>query len=76
MQFRSGCVNVFLTELNLSMFSSPMQILSQMDTAVKRMEPWKIAVIVVSVIVGLAIVIGLITYFLCHCKCILLLFVF
>ncbi|NWZ19251.1 TM11E protease, partial [Asarcornis scutulata] len=42
------------------------QILSQMDTAVKRMEPWKIAVIVVSVIVGLAIVIGLITYFLCH----------
>ncbi|XP_047929539.2 transmembrane protease serine 11E isoform X1 [Anser cygnoides] len=42
------------------------EILTRMDTAVKRMEPWKIAVIVVSAITGLAIVIGLITYFLCH----------
>ncbi|KFZ68917.1 Transmembrane protease serine 11E, partial [Podiceps cristatus] len=43
-----------------------MQILIQMDRATKRMEPWKIAVIVVSVIVGLALVIGLITFFLCR----------
>ncbi|NXL47315.1 TM11E protease, partial [Podilymbus podiceps] len=42
------------------------QILIQMDRATKRMEPWKIAVIVVSVIVGLALVIGLITFFLCR----------
>ncbi|NWY53612.1 TM11E protease, partial [Chionis minor] len=41
-------------------------IVIQMDRATKRIEPWKIAVIVVSVIVGLALVIGLITYFLCH----------
>lgn len=34
-----------------------------------RIEPWKIAVIVVSVIAGLAFVIGLITFFLCHGKC-------
>ncbi|XP_030095451.1 transmembrane protease serine 11E-like isoform X2 [Serinus canaria] len=38
----------------------------QMDRAVRRLEPWKIAVIVVSVIVGLALIIGLITFFLCH----------
>ncbi|NXW97166.1 TM11E protease, partial [Larus smithsonianus] len=42
------------------------QIVIQMDRATKRMEPWKIAVITVSVIVGVALVIGLITYFLCH----------
>ncbi|NWU53619.1 TM11E protease, partial [Dromas ardeola] len=42
------------------------EIVIQMDRATKRMEPWKIAVITVSVIVGLALVIGLITYFLCH----------
>ncbi|NXA17653.1 TM11E protease, partial [Ibidorhyncha struthersii] len=42
------------------------QIVTQMDRATKRIEPWKIAVIVVSVIVGLALIIGLITYFLCH----------
>ncbi|NXN74898.1 TM11E protease, partial [Himantopus himantopus] len=42
------------------------QIVIQMDRATKRMEPWKIAVIVVSVIVGVALIIGLITYFLCH----------
>ncbi|KAM4780654.1 transmembrane protease serine 11B-like protein isoform 2-T2 [Cyanocitta cristata] len=38
----------------------------QMDRAIRRMEPWKIAVIVVSVIVGLALIIGLITFLLCH----------
>ncbi|NXN79617.1 TM11E protease, partial [Bombycilla garrulus] len=38
----------------------------QMDRAVRRIEPWKIAVIVVSVIVGLALIIGLITFLLCH----------
>ncbi|NWV71483.1 TM11E protease, partial [Malurus elegans] len=38
----------------------------QMDRAVRRLEPWKIAVIVVSVIVGLALIIGLITFLLCH----------
>ncbi|XP_069711572.1 transmembrane protease serine 11E-like [Phaenicophaeus curvirostris] len=38
----------------------------QMDRATKRIEPWKIAVILVSVIVGLALIIGLITYFLCR----------
>ncbi|KFW09794.1 Transmembrane protease serine 11E, partial [Eurypyga helias] len=38
----------------------------QMDRATKRMEPWKIAVIVVSVILGLTLIIGLITFFLCH----------
>ncbi|XP_074003717.1 transmembrane protease serine 11E-like [Numenius arquata] len=42
------------------------EIVIQMDRATKRMEPWKIAVIVVSVIVALALIIGLITYFLCH----------
>ncbi|XP_064273360.1 transmembrane protease serine 11E isoform X2 [Passer domesticus] len=38
----------------------------QMDRGVRRLEPWKIAVIVVSVIVGLALIIGLITFLLCH----------
>ncbi|NXE37315.1 TM11E protease, partial [Ptilorrhoa leucosticta] len=38
----------------------------EMDRAVRRIEPWKIAVIVVSVIVGLALIIGLITFLLCH----------
>ncbi|NWZ15572.1 TM11E protease, partial [Agelaius phoeniceus] len=38
----------------------------QMDRAVRRLEPWKIAVIVVSVIVALALIIGLITFLLCH----------
>ncbi|NXV78313.1 TM11E protease, partial [Atlantisia rogersi] len=42
------------------------QIVIQMDRAPKRMEPWKIAVIVVSVILGLALIVGLITFFLCH----------
>ncbi|NXJ67323.1 TM11E protease, partial [Rostratula benghalensis] len=42
------------------------QIVIQMDRGTKRMEPWKIAVIVVSVMVGLALIIGLIAYFLCH----------
>ncbi|XP_030904402.2 transmembrane protease serine 11E-like [Melopsittacus undulatus] len=37
-----------------------------MDRAVKRMQPWKIAVIVVSVILVLALIIGLTTYFLCR----------
>ncbi|KFR10458.1 Transmembrane protease serine 11E, partial [Opisthocomus hoazin] len=38
----------------------------QMDRASNRIEPWKIAVIVVSVVVGLALIIGLIAYFLCY----------
>ncbi|NXW77970.1 TM11F protease, partial [Hirundo rustica] len=38
----------------------------QMARAIRRIEPWKIAVIVVSVIVGLALIIGLITFLLCH----------
>ncbi|NXS44886.1 TM11E protease, partial [Balaeniceps rex] len=42
------------------------QIVIQMDRATKYIEPWKIAVIVVSVIVGLGLVIGLITFFLCY----------
>ncbi|KAF1486807.1 Transmembrane protease serine 11E, partial [Eudyptula minor novaehollandiae] len=42
------------------------QIVIQMDRATERIEPWKIAIIVVSVIVGLALIIGLITFFLCH----------
>lgn len=46
-----------------------MQIVIQMDRARKRIEPWKIAVIVVSVIVGLALIIGLIALLLCHGKC-------
>ncbi|XP_032916366.1 transmembrane protease serine 11E-like [Catharus ustulatus] len=37
-----------------------------MDRAIRRIDPWKIAVIVVSVIVGLALIIGLITFLLCH----------
>jgi len=40
-----------------------------MDRASNRIEPWKIAVIVVSVVVGLALIIGLIAYFLCYGKC-------
>ncbi|KFQ26661.1 Transmembrane protease serine 11E, partial [Merops nubicus] len=43
-----------------------MQTVTQMDRAAKRIEPWKIAVIVVSVIVGFALIIGLITFFLCN----------
>ncbi|XP_061211236.1 transmembrane protease serine 11E-like [Neopsephotus bourkii] len=42
------------------------KVVIQMDRAVKRMEPWKIAVIVVSVILVLALIIGLTTYFLCR----------
>ncbi|NWX20097.1 TM11E protease, partial [Aegotheles bennettii] len=42
------------------------EIVIQMDRATKRMEPWKIAVIVVSVIVALALTIGLIAFFLCR----------
>ncbi|NXC13677.1 TM11E protease, partial [Corythaeola cristata] len=42
------------------------QIAIQMDRPTTRMEPWKIAVIVVSVIVGLALIIGLLTFFLCN----------
>ncbi|NXA59891.1 TM11E protease, partial [Mohoua ochrocephala] len=42
------------------------EVMIQMDRAIRRMEPWKIAVIVVSVIVGLALIIGLITVLLCH----------
>ncbi|NXY43545.1 TM11E protease, partial [Ceuthmochares aereus] len=38
----------------------------QMDRGTKRIEPWKIAVIIVLVIVALALIIGLITYFLCR----------
>ncbi|XP_065592859.1 transmembrane protease serine 11E [Cyrtonyx montezumae] len=41
-------------------------ILTQMDSGGRNMKPWKIAVIVVSVIIGLTLIIGLITYFLCH----------
>ncbi|NXM70563.1 TM11E protease, partial [Serilophus lunatus] len=40
--------------------------LIQMERARRRIEPWKIAVIVVAVIVGLALIIGLITFFLCY----------
>ncbi|NXD63943.1 TM11E protease, partial [Eolophus roseicapillus] len=40
------------------------KVVIQMDRAAKRMEPWKIAVIVVSVVLVLALIIGLITYFL------------
>ncbi|NXL72266.1 TM11E protease, partial [Leptocoma aspasia] len=42
------------------------EVVIQMDRAIRRIEPWKIAVIVVSVIVGLALIIGLITFLLCH----------
>ncbi|NXS62874.1 TM11B protein, partial [Brachypteracias leptosomus] len=42
------------------------QIVIQMDRAMKHIEPWKIAVIIVSVIVGLALIIGLITFLLCN----------
>ncbi|KFU86199.1 Transmembrane protease serine 11E, partial [Chaetura pelagica] len=42
------------------------QIVIWMERATNRLEPWKIAVIVVSVIVGLAIIIGLITVSLCR----------
>lgn len=45
-----------------------MQILIQMDRATQRLEPWKIAVIVVAVIAGLALIIGLLTFYLCHGK--------
>ncbi|RLW08919.1 hypothetical protein DV515_00002611 [Chloebia gouldiae] len=53
-------------ELNFSMLFSSIQAVIQMDRAIRRLEPWKIAVIVVSVIVGLALIIGLITFLLCH----------
>ncbi|KFU99339.1 Transmembrane protease serine 11E, partial [Tauraco erythrolophus] len=43
-----------------------MQIVIQMDRPTRRMEPWKIAVIVVLVIVALALIIGLLTYVLCN----------
>ncbi|OWK54920.1 Transmembrane protease serine 11E [Lonchura striata] len=53
-------------ELNFSMLFSSIQAVTQMDRAIRRLEPWKIAVIVVAVIVGLALIIGLITFLLCH----------
>ncbi|XP_061849383.1 transmembrane protease serine 11E [Colius striatus] len=37
-----------------------------MDRGTQRIEPWKIAIIVVLVIVSLALIIGLITFFVCH----------
>ncbi|NWI12658.1 TM11C protease, partial [Crypturellus soui] len=42
------------------------QILIQLGTAMKPMEPWKIAVIILAVVLGLALIIGLIAYFLCN----------
>ncbi|XP_064917713.1 transmembrane protease serine 11E isoform X1 [Columba livia] len=42
------------------------EVLIQMDRATQRLEPWKIAVIVVVVIAGLALIIGLLTFYLCH----------
>ncbi|NXD23007.1 TM11E protease, partial [Spelaeornis formosus] len=42
------------------------EVVIQMNRAIRRTEPWKIAVIVVSVIVGLALIIGLITFLLCN----------
>ncbi|NWI66636.1 TM11E protease, partial [Todus mexicanus] len=49
-----------------SVLFSSLQVVIQMDRATKRLEPWKIAAIVVSVIVGLALIIGLITFLVCH----------
>lgn len=43
-----------------------------MERARKRLEPWQIAAIVVSVVVGLALIIGLLTFFLCRGKYIIL----
>ncbi|OXB60371.1 hypothetical protein ASZ78_013164 [Callipepla squamata] len=42
------------------------RLLTQMDSGGRNVQPWKIAVIIVSVIIGLALIIGLVTYFLCH----------
>ncbi|NWU69640.1 TM11E protease, partial [Pterocles burchelli] len=42
------------------------QILIHMGRGTNQLEPWKIAVIVVAVIVGLAFIIGLIAFFLCN----------
>lgn len=66
--FGSGCTIVFVTELNFPLLFSSMQILIQMDRTTQRLEPWKIAVIVVAVIIGLALIIGLLTFYLCHGK--------
>ncbi|NXG46863.1 TM11A protease, partial [Psilopogon haemacephalus] len=42
------------------------EVVILMERARKRLEPWQIAAIVVSVVVGLALIIGLLTFFLCH----------
>ncbi|XP_072192028.1 transmembrane protease serine 11E-like [Excalfactoria chinensis] len=42
------------------------KVLTQMDSRGRNVNPWKIALIVVSVIIGLVLIIGLITYLLCH----------
>ncbi|NXX43416.1 TM11E protease, partial [Tricholaema leucomelas] len=42
------------------------QVVILMERGRKRLEPWQIAAIVVSVVVGLALVIGLLTFFLCR----------
>lgn len=66
--FGSGCAIVFVIELNFPLLFPSMQVLIQMDRATQRLEPWKIAVIVVVVIAGLALIIGLLTFYLCHGK--------
>ncbi|KAM9381876.1 transmembrane protease serine 11E-like [Phaethornis superciliosus] len=43
-----------------------LEVVLQMARETKRMEPWKIAAIVVSVIIAVALIIGLVTFFLCR----------
>ncbi|XP_064004635.1 transmembrane protease serine 11E-like isoform X2 [Pogoniulus pusillus] len=43
-----------------------LEVVILMERARKRLEPWQIAAIVVSVVVGLALIIGLLTFFLCR----------
>ncbi|GAB0189015.1 transmembrane protease serine 11E-like [Grus japonensis] len=60
-------LEIFCPVIDMLLVSSfTIGIAIQMDRATKRIEPWKIAIIVVSVIVGLALIIGLITFLLCH----------
>ncbi|OXB84773.1 UNVERIFIED_CONTAM: hypothetical protein H355_015895 [Colinus virginianus] len=65
--FRGGImllVNVLQSQLLTAIVYE--MIFTQMDSGGRNVQPWKIAVIIVSVIIGLALIIGLVTYFLCH----------
>lgn len=52
-----------------STFFPPLPRLTHSDTQMKRLEPWKIALIVLSILAFLALVIGLLVFFLSNGRC-------